>query len=473
MLFKKQAVPPDYSQNLFELGLIGRASAGIQIDINVAAKKLPDGTFVDAPFCDHNCRVFTDDLKTGNYDCPAAITLHPGLKRSSLAPSSLILKAIESTAAAARLANTSLLESVHLQDYFDRFCLPNSVQSVISGLLSGEKIEINLFGGNSELHFDIIPMITELKNAGHIVNLTTTGGRFLYDPKFLDEVLKSPPHLLALSADDFDSPEQIASLGNLDLKDLLSQRNRIPFQFGQKRKAIEAVYVARLSQIHSNFPQILLNLVIHSGNISRCEEIMAALRSHFPRVLINPYPAQSAFYKGEPDFSPDRFLRLERFIDNRITDHFHKPAGHVPRLHYWLMLKSIFTTFRDRPETAIRALAGYDSWKCYRAPGANRYIQIGASPEAHSGQKIAGGHLACFWNSETVTLKETKVWDMNPPEIADFITQGMLEIANSHSDPCPGCNFPRLNFDMMSLEIGMDPRLVPNYLRLRQNYLGF
>jgi len=32
MLFKEQALSPDYSQNLFELGLIGRASAGIQID---------------------------------------------------------------------------------------------------------------------------------------------------------------------------------------------------------------------------------------------------------------------------------------------------------------------------------------------------------------------------------------------------------------------------------------------------------
>ena len=137
------------------------------------------------------------------------------------------------------------------------------------------------------------------------------------------------------------------------------------------------------------------------------------------------------------------------------------------------MLKSICDTFRDNPRAALRALAGYDSWKCYGSPRANRYIQIGASPEVHSGQKTAGGHLACFWNSETVTVKETQVWNMNPPEIAGFITQGMIEIANSHPDPCPGCNFPRLNFDMMSLEIGMDPRLVPNYLKLRKNYLGF
>lgn len=473
MLPKEWVSSPDYSRNLFELGLIGRASAGIQIDVNVAAKKLPDGTFVDAPFCDHNCQVNTFGQKTGNYDCPAAITLHPGLKRSSLAPSFMILKAIESTAAAARLTNASLLESNHLQAYFDRFGLPDSVRSVVKNHLLGDRIEINLFGGNPELHPDIIPMIAKLKKAGHSVNLTTTGGRFLRDPEFLTEILKSPPHILALSADDFDSPEQIVSLSNLDLEDILSQRNRIPFQFGQKRKALEAAYVTRLSQMHPGFPLILLNLVIHPGNIDRCEEIMVALRSHFPRALINPYPAQTAFCHGEPDFSPDHFPRLEQFIDNRINDHFHRPAGHVPRLHYWLMLKSICATFRDNPGTALHSLAGYDSWKCYRAPGVNRYIQIGASPKAHSDQKIAGGQLACFWNSQTVTLKETQVWDMNPPEIAGFITQGMIEIANSHSDPCPGCNFPRLNFDMISLEIGMDPRFVPNYLGLRKNYLGF
>lgn len=473
MLFKEQVAPPDYSQKLFELGLIGKATAGIQIDVNVAAEKLPDDTFVDTPFCDHNCRILTDNLRTGNYDCPAAITLHPGLKRSSLAPSSLILKAIESTTVAARLANASLLESSHLPDYFDRFGLPDSVKSVVKNHLSGGQIEINLFGGNPELHPDIIPMVSELKNAGHIVNLTTTGGRFLYDPEFLTEILESPPHLLALSADDFDSTEQIASLGNLDFEDIVRLRNKIPFQFGQKRKALEATYVTRLSQIHPGFFRILFNLVVHPGNIDSIEEIIAALRLSFPRALINPYPAQSAFYHGEPDFSPDHFPQLEQFIDNQIGDHFHGLAGHVPRLHYWLMLKSICDTFRDNPRAAIRALAGYDSWKCYGAPGANRYIQIGASPEAHSGQKIAGGHLACFWNSETVTVKEAQVWNMTAPEIANFITSGMIEVANSCPNPCPGCNFPRLNFDMMSLEIGMDPRLVPNYLKLRKNYLGF
>ncbi len=459
--------------NIFELGLIGTASAGIQIDINVASQNQLNGTFVDAPFCDHNCRIFTGGLKTGNYDCPAAMTLHRGLKKDTLAPADLILRAIHSTAAAARLANTSLLESGRLQDYFNCFCLPNSVQSIISELLSGEQIEINLFGGNPELHPDIIRMIAELKKSGYVVNLTTTGGRFLYDSKFLDEILVSPPHLLALSADDFDSPEQIASLGSLDLESIVRQRQKIPFQYGQKRKALEAAYVTRLSQIYPGFPQILLNLVIHPGNIDRCEEIMVALRSQFPRALINPYPAQSAFYHGESDFFVDHLIGLETFIDNRIADHFHRPVGHVPRLHYWLMLKSICTTFQDNPKAALRALAGYDSWKCYGAPGANRYIQTGASPEVHSGQKIAGGHLACFWNSKTVTLKEAQVWDMNPPEIASFITHGMIEIAKSNPDPCPGCNFPRLNFDMVSLENGMDLRLVPAYLDLRRKHLGF
>lgn len=472
MFLKEQATSLEYSQDLFELGLIGRASAGIQIDVNVAVEKLPDDAFVDTPFCDHNCRVLTDNLRTGNYDCPAAMTLHRGLKKDTLAPSDLILGAIHSTAAAARLANASLLESSHLQDYFDRFRLPDSVKSVIKNHLSGGQIEINLFGGNPELHPDIIPMVSELKNAGYIVNLTTTGGRLVYDSGFLADILQNPPHLLAVSADDFDNSKQITSLVDLNLEEIKKRRS-MPFQFGQKRKAIEAICAARLSQMHPGFPQILFNLVVHPGNIDNIEEIIAVLRLSFPQALINPYPVQTAFYHGEPDFSPDHFSQLEQFIDNRIGDHFHKPSGHVPRLHYWLMLKSICDAFRNNPRTVIRALTGYDSWKCYRAPGANHYIQIGASPETHTGQKVAGGHLACFWNSETITLKEPQVWDMSPPEIAGFIAQGMIEIANSHSNPCPGCNFPRLNFDMMSLEIGMDPRLVPNYLKLRKNYLGF
>lgn len=435
--------------------------SGIQFDIMVARKTLPNGTFQDVSFCDHNCR-----MGTGNYECPAAITLHRGLKRETLASADTILKAIDNTVSAARQANASYLKSDDLDLYFKRFQLPPHIQNRVKETLSNRTVEINLFGGNTERHPGINFLISELKKDGHPVNLTTTGGRFIYDSDFLAEFLKSPPDLLALSADDFEGPQDIISLGSLSLEDIRRRRNGIPFQFGQKRKALEAAYVATLAKTVPNFPQIMFNLVIHPGNIGRIDEIMSALQTTFPGVQINPFPAQHGFNKSDTGFLPEHFPLLERFIDQRINDGDR-------RVHYWLMLKSICVFFAHDPSQALKTLTGYDSWKCYRSRGANRYIQRGASSEIYSDQRIPGGHLACYWNSNTVTLEGTKVWDMDPGEISAYIARGMIGIAGSKAEPCPGCNFPRLNFDMISLENGMNPQLIPVYLDLRRNRLGY
>jgi hypothetical protein len=39
--------------------------------------------------------------------------------------------------------------------------------------------------------------------------------------------------------------------------------------------------------------------------------------------------------------------------------------------------------------------------------------------------------------------------------------------------PCPGCIMPRLMFDGISIELGLNPKLRPQYLKLRKKYFDF
>lgn len=164
---------------------------------------------------------------------------------------------------------------------------------------------------------------------------------------------------------------------------------------------------------------------------------------------------------------------LESFVNSRIAEHVERKDGIVPRLHYWLMLKAVFITHRNDLKEIVRNMSGYNVWKCYRTSGVGRYVQIGASPECHEGEKTAGGHLACFWNSETVTREDKQVWEMRPTETAVYLAKGMRKLAEQTDRPCAGCIFPRLGFDMVSLERGMNEELVPTYLELRKEYVGF
>lgn len=455
------------------LGLIGRVAGGIQIDINAARKRLPDGNFVDAPLCDHNCRIQTKGENTGHYDCPAARTLHQELSKKTLAPAKLLFEGINRTAQSIRIANRSFLDNKLLVDYYKEFRIPQELQGSIEAMLKNDCVEVNLFGGNPELHPEINEMIQVLQDTGFVVNLTTTGGRFMRDPKFLQRILDNPPDILALSADDFMNGEQINNLAKLSMQEIYTRWKTIPMIYGQQRKTHEAVFVARLAERYGCFPKILFNLVVHKKNLAQIEEIIGAIHDNFPNTIANPYPGQSAFYSGESVFQPEHLTSLENFIDQRITEHIEQIPRIVPRLHYWLMLKAVFETHRHSSKEIARSMSGYDVWKCYETSGANRYIQIGISPYPRSGERIAGGHLACFWNSETVREPNRQVWDMEPNEISKYMVWGMQELAQQIDNPCPGCIMPRLNFDMVSLELGMDTTLVPAYLNLREQHIGF
>ncbi len=459
-------------EHLFRLGMLSRASLGIQVDINAATQKYPDGAFSDAPLCDHNCRTQTAGKPTGNYDCPAAATLNLGLTTRSLAPAELILRGVENSVIAGRRTNNLLAKS-SLAPYFEQFQIPPDLRTIIQDHLVKGDTEVNVFGGNPELHPDVIAVIRELKSAGYIVNLTTTGGRLLRSPGFASEVIEVSPDVIAVSADDFQSPDQISSLASLGSDQIKRLWQSTPFVHGQRRKAIEAAFVANLSHLTPRFPTLLFNLVIHPGNINSIDSIIKALTHHHPNAKINPFPAQSAFLHSQSVFGSEQLDHLESFIDTMVSEHSHPESQIVRRLHYWLMLKAVFLAFPDNQSEILRHLSGYDTWKCYLAPGANRYIQIGASPETHDGTKIAGGHLSCFWNPRTIPTIGRQTWNMGPAEIEKYLNGGITEIAGRKPHPCPGCLFPRLNFDVISTELGMQPSLIPTYLTLRKFHAGY
>ena len=458
------------------LGLVNKVCGGLQIDISVCKGNVANGFFNESSLCDHNCRIFSDfknkKTKTGNYECPSALTKHQGLKLNTIAPSHLLIKGINKVSDGIRMANQSILKSTWLKKYYGDNNIPLEVQKIIESMLKGTTVEVNLFGGNPELHPKITDIIKKLKEKGFIINFTTTGFRFMRDPKFLSEIVANPPHLVALSTDDFKSVSQVKKLAKLTRDEIKNIRMKTPMVYGQLCKAYEAVYVGKLSEEIENFPRFLFNLVVHPGNIGYIEELITCFRKTFPKAIVNPYLAQSSFSEGKPVFQKKHLPLLEKFIDNRIKEHLDVAPGVVRRVHYYFMLKAVFETYRKNPAKLLKRLAGYDVWKCYTIPAASRYVKVGASPSDHKADQIAGGHLACFWNP-TVITNEDQVWNMKTNKIADYILGDITKQALINKQVCPGCIMPRLNFDQLSLELGMNPEIKPKYLKLRKHYIGF
>lgn len=408
------------------LGLLYGVSGGVQIDITASRQSAENG-LVDASFCDHNCRTTTHGQETGNYDCPAAFSLHKGLKVSTMAPAELLVRGIERTMQGIALANALIIENGMLANYFARSNIPPEVQQEIIAMLSRPPHEVNLFGGNPERHPEILAIIAACKERGFTVNLTTTGGRLMLDEEFRQAFLENPPDILASSADDFESVQQVKELAGLTTEDIEGRWKQMPASHGQQRKALEAAFVAKLAQQYPSFPKLLFNLVVHRGNLGYIEELIKELRRDFPKAVVNPYPSQSSFLPEEfrPVWQEKDIPLLEKFVDARIQEHLQLSPGIVRRLHYYLMLKAAFVTYRKQPTQLIRMLSGNGVWKCWETPGAGRYVKIGGSPEVYQDSaRTAGGHLACFWNNKAITTRE-QVWEMSPEAIAGYILGGM------------------------------------------------
>ncbi|HSX16890.1 MAG TPA: radical SAM protein [Patescibacteria group bacterium] len=466
-----------WQDTLVRAGAIGNSAFGVQFDLN-AAWRHTEGKVLSASFCDHNCTT-----EVGNYTCLASSTLNVGVRPSSLTPAETILDSFGTLSEGIDAARADFFDGP-FQAYSDTFNIPAAVATAMRASLDRPGFEVNLFGGNPELHPEVTTIIRELRGAGHDVHLTTTGGRFMRDANFLEQIVEHPPTLLALSADDFEGAEDIQHLAGLSLDELRAAWKAVPRLHGQRRKAHEAIYAAKLARNTEGFPKILFNMVLHPGNIANASSIVGALTTEFPDVIINPFPAQSAFsYDEEPALRVEHATALRDIIDRMIALQASavqagtSTAPYAPRLHYWLMLRAAFDIAGDDPAQAMNMITGDGIWQCYRDSPAGFYTQVGLGPEGEvrsSANQHPGGCLGCFWNKQTVT-DNRQVWGeaVTPPIIARYIKVGKPALAAESARPCPGCAFPRLVGHMISAETGMDPRLLPAYFDRRKQTLGF
>ncbi|MBX0326670.1 hypothetical protein K2Z83_03100 [Oscillochloris sp. ZM17-4] len=453
----------EWKGRLERLGMLYPVSAGIQIDINAAVRH-HNGLTSDGSLCDHNCT-----MEGGNYICPAAVSLNRGFVRKSFAPADILLRGIQTAIEGLKLANQELIRSA-LPTHFAAFRVPPEVASALTAGVGSDMIEVNLFGGNPEMHSEIITIIAELRRRSDVViNFTTTGRRLMRDHSFAEQIMETPPDIIALSADDFEDAEQIYRLHTMPLEALYTEWKSIPWTHGQRQKAIEAIYTARLLAGKAQ-PAVLFNLVIHSANVNRVVSIVTALAESFPGCRINPFPSQTAFMYQPGDMGD--LASFERIVDWMIAAHHDQTLPVTRRLHYWLALKAACQVNRSNPSMLADAVGGAPFWQCYKSFGANRYLQIGKSSGTHH-KTIGGGHLGCFWNDETITRSDVQVWDMTSREVTDFLREGATALAANSSKACPGCAFPRLLFDVLSTEAGLANDLIPAYLKLRQSHVGY
>lgn len=455
-------------QQLKQFGFVYDVCAGFQFDLNTVLKPLL-GNFTEGHYCDHNCT-----QGCGNYDCPAAFSHNKNIIRHST-------MSLEHISSALEIARAGLLEMNHrfLQYYFDDYAreyhLPQEIAAEIKTILAQDEVEVNLFGGNPELHPHFLDIIPIARKMGWKITATTTGKKFLSDTDFYERFTECPTDLLACSADDYESVDELKRLLDMDLGSLKKYWQKANPLHGQRKKAYESIYLAKLT--HSqDFCPLLFNIVVHPGNLNAITEILSLLKAHFPNAKVNPYPAQASFEYSDVEWEEEDVPVLEAFVDLMIECQIvqvdKQLNDYVPRLPYWLALKSVFQAAFSRKE--IKSLiSGNGIWKCYSRAGSGRYLQASCAQISRPEMFSVGGHPGCFWNAETVTNGEQQLWNMDTGAIAQHILIDKPVLAQHAARPCPGCIMPRLMFDGVAIELGLNPRLLPAYFALRNHYLHF
>jgi len=403
---------------LFDYGFIYQVCGGFQFDLNSVLKKTNQG-YIERHHCDHNCT--TDCV---NYQCPAAFSSNRDIDQQTTLSLDEIEKSLQNAYEGMVLANKQFLKNIFSQ-YCHDYYIPKHVAKDLIETLSTSKLELNMFGGNPELHPQFLEIIKIAHRIGWKVTTITTGKKFMYDEQFT--------------------------------------------------KAFESIYSAKLALSNKKFPKMLFNIVVHPGNIDVIYEMIKLLSVKFPSVLINPYPAQSSFSFSSLAWKIEHLPKIEKFVDFMIDKQFSRIKNNFPavaRLLYWLALKSIFETkLRDTDKLAM--LSGYDIWKCYKQAGAGRYLQASLADKRSKKPFRVGAHPGCFWNHETVTDNKHQLWNMTPEEISLYLLDHKTKLPAKSENPCPGCIMPRLMFDGISIELGLDHRLLPAYLKLRNKYFNF
>jgi len=457
------------SHQLKNLGFVYDVQAGFQFDLNTVLKKTPRG-FEEGHLCDHNCC-----LDCGNYACPAAFSKNKGADPKSLLSLTEIMGCLEKAKAGMELMNQLYLEN-YFDEYARKFKIPPKIALDIKEILKTGGVELNMFGGNPELHPDFLEIIKKAHQVGWRVTTTTTGKKFMHDQEFTEGFLNHPPDLLAISADDYESMAELNQILAMDAPTIKQYWQKANPLYGQRKKAYESMYVAKLAQQDKRFPKILFNMVVHPGNLDSIQQMLAVFRQTYPNMIVNPYPAQSSFNNEADVWQAEHLPKLEKFVDQMIEAQLEqaelKQKSYVPRLPYWLALKSIFLSLKDKKQIA-KYLSGNFTWQCFRTGGAGRYLQASSSDVIPTQSSRVGGHAGCFWNRRTVTLADQHLWQMSAQQVANYLLEQKPHLPAESDRPCSGCIMPRLMFDGPAIELGLAPELVSAYLKLRLKYLKF
>lgn len=438
-------------------------AGGIQLDVNAAV--LEEGSQrIDGPFCDHNCTAVL-----GHYTCPSARSINKRILKSALAPAALIMEGVDR---AIRGLKTGI--NRFLSELFDCYCtdfhIPPAVADVFRQTLGSSPIEVNITGGNPELHPDIIQIMQALKERHDVRTcLTTTGRRLMLDQAFRESFLRNPPDAIALSVDDFQSVHQIRELNGLNPEAFRQIWEKIPSTWGQRQKAVEAMAAASILSSHCG-ERVNFNLVVHPGNLPFVEQLLDALGEMFPKSEVFPYPAQTAFL-SMPGSICDHPL-MSDFIERMILAHGRQVPFLTKRLQYWLILKSIYLVFESDTGMITEKIGGNNLWKCYKRKAVNRYLQIGQGIGSHE-NRFGGGYLGCNWNKKTFVQQPTQIWQSDERDIAAYVLDRNGQTTSDAKDHCPGCAFPRLMFDVINTEMGLNHELLPAYFKLRRHYAGY
>lgn len=460
---------------LLQTGMINRSVfAGIQPDDCVVWRKVEGGGFQNASLCNHDCLVTLYGKPTGgNYACDASFSSNLGA-RARFAPREAIVRWTLNVARAHAVAR-----DMFFANHFDRYCeefqiSPSWAEAIRSELTAGDKmVEVNHFGGSPEMLPDCADIVADCKAANLVVNLTTPGRRFMLDNKFAADIVADSPHMLALSFDDVGRDE-LVRLAGMDLDGLKAEWKKVSPHHGQKQKAYEGFYAARLMRERGIPVTILFNMVIHPGNIKHFESLMEVLSECIPGCFANPYPAQ-AFEGKPPCWTLDSLPFLRAHIVSFTERMLQKTQGITRRLHYYVVLEAVFRKWRRcDPERLIEFMSGQRAWDCTKRPGAYRYVQVGRNREVvntlFDKLPIPGGHIGCFWNPHWALREQV---NGNAEQLAEFMLTGVVELGKRLFDVPKTSIMPRLMFDMVSTELGLPEELVPEYLATRREYAGF
>jgi hypothetical protein len=463
---------------LVRTGMINQnVFAGIQPDDCVVWQKVSGG-YRNHSLCNHSCVTEVEGEPTGgNYTCDASFVFAKGAK--GFAPREAIVGWTKAVAEAQYVARDMFFAN-HFARYCEEFQIPPTWADAIKAELTDpdKKVECNRFGGSPEMLKDCTGIITDSKKLGLIVNLTTPGRRLMTDQQFAKDIAADPPQFLAMSFDDVP-PNEIARLSKMDREQLKAEWKTIPPHHGQRQKAYEGLYAAKLMKEMGVAVKILFNVVIHPGNIGHLNELLATLTESVPGCFANPYPAQSfggEFWPWTPESLPALRAHILHFIEGTLNG----TPGVTRRISYYVMLEAAFREWGPHDEKRLcQFMSGIGAWDFTLRPGAYRYAQIGKNVEVINRPfdelPYPGGHLSCFWNPG---IGLTKQINGSTEELADDMTTGMVrrgqELRRGRLVYVQTSNImPRLALDALSTELGIPTNLVPRYIGTRQEFCGF